>query len=661
MKNFRWTLFIVVVTALAAATWWAWSPSMGNHSVPESPVHLTAPLPQSGTVETEKKSPSPVIAQPNIGQSPAVVQSLQRRVLEGSRWSYDVQVSRTLTLGAETENTGHITLKVAGLLELTVADVEDGLVHLYANMKNVKFGGESAAGGQADPDVVRSLEKAIEAPFFVTMELTGRVEAVHFRAGTDEMARGLLKSVVTTGQVVVPKGINMTEWETEETDSTGDYRAKYLRDDASKIIHKTKTHYVRLATAGGMVHPGVGAGNHQKIVFRGTIESNNDGWPKVVEETEELALASSPNMPAVTTRGRARWELVATGENRHLVGAFQREWQSLETAELAKIEGVVATERQHDEALTGGEPLAVMLGTLKGVPGDESGDADRAALLVKAAAALRLAPEDADQVRSEIQGDPDAKGVGTLLGALGGANTAEANQALAELVKDKTLPPEVRADAASHLGQSTAVTKEHVEALWDGVRDEDADVHSQSLLALGAAAQGLGADKPEDAKSVVETLMEYFANAETDEQRVLALQALGNTGDKTMMPTIEAAMAWPTDEVRAAAAMALRFVQDPAADVWITAIMIQDESSMAKKAAIAASIFRPFPAVAQALETALKHDPAAEVRHAALQTLAAQLPQAVVVLPVITWTAENDADEELRVAAAQILEGAAGM
>ncbi|NUN13575.1 MAG: HEAT repeat domain-containing protein [Myxococcales bacterium] len=661
MKTFRWSFFVVVVLLLAAAVWSAWSPSRPQvvSSSPSTRSEVVEPLREAKSNEQRLSETTGVLSQAKT--KPAVGIPSKRAARVGAQWLYDVSISRTLTLGADSEKQGDITLNVAGLLNLTVANVEEGMIHLHAVMDNVRFGGESSGGTQADPDVIRALEKAIEVPFFVTIDTTGRVEAVHFRTGTDEMARGLLKSVVTTGQMVLPTAAGISSWEVEETDSTGDYRARYQVDADGKRLQKTKLSYVRLATAAGLVDSGAGVMRMDTITFRGMYEPRSDGWPETINESEELTLASSSKLPALKTRGQARWSLVSTGNNPALVDTFQREWSLLETAELAKIEGVTATDKQHDLALVGGEPLAVMLGSLAALPADETADAERAGLMVRASAALRLEPKEATRVGAEIRNNAAAPHVGTLLGALGGANTPEAQQTLADLLKDTNLPAQVRADAAAHLGQSTLTDKAHVETLWDGVQDPDLDVHSQSLLALGASAQGLKTEHPEVAKSVTEKLMEYFATATTDEDRVLTLQALGNTGDAAMVPTLESAIVWPNEVVRAAAVMAFRFVQHPAAEPWITTVMVHDESNLVQKAAMAAGIFRPFSAMAMALEAVLKQDPAADVRHAALQTLAAQLPNAVVVLPAITWVAENDADEEIRLAAAQILEGAAGL
>jgi HEAT repeat protein len=106
--------------------------------------------------------------------------------------------------------------------------------------------------------------------------------------------------------------------------------------------------------------------------------------------------------------------------------------------------------------------------------------------------------------------------------------------------------------------------------------------------------------------------------------------------------------------VRTAAAAALRFVPDPAADVLLSKAMTSDPEVTVRSAALMAAGYRAYDPLAQALETVAK-DPDAKLRGALVSALTQMAQHDSQALVLLDWIATNDPSDEIRSQARGVL------
>jgi HEAT repeat protein len=156
--------------------------------------------------------------------------------------------------------------------------------------------------------------------------------------------------------------------------------------------------------------------------------------------------------------------------------------------------------------------------------------------------------------------------------------------------------------------------------------------------------------KVDDAGNGLRTLIDAFNAAQTPEDRVLSLRALGNSGDARIVPLALGALSDANADVRGAAVNAVRFVAGAEADQLLASAMLSDtDPEVRRKAIDTVTGFRFVPSFFAAYGAILSQETFPLVRRAVAQSLdkVRSTPEAIGLLQ----RASSDASEDVRAVA----------
>lgn len=530
-----------------------------------------------------------------------------------------------------------ITFGVQGDLDVAYADATDRGERFRFVLRNAKLTAGSAQG--FDPERAREVEGDLQKPFFVTLSRAGHVVELQVPRESTSIVAGLRKHIATLLQYEVS---SESRWDASENDTTGVYHASY-EQKGSEIL-RLKDRYVQMLTAKGLVE--ASAQVQQTVAGRASLELDADRWPSKLSVLERTITKSGGSLRDIVSQRTDSLELTGSSDDREALGSAMREAGDYETVSLESLELFVAQQHNADLAMVRGRSMTTLVTTLDDK--DEQVSLEAAAALT---AYLRLHPEESAKLGARMRTyDYGAK---RIFGALSAAGTPEAQEVLADVLRDGKAHKDAREDAAIALSMSENPQHESLEAVRRAMHDRDPEVASASTLAAGNLARQLAENDPDTAKDVVGELLARLDRSTGADEQVMLLRALGNSGDLRALPYAERFLLSSTDIVRAAACDTLTFVKSEAADNLLVRAMGRDESEMVRGNAVRVSAHRPFEAYFAPLARVLAEDTAASVRLAAVERLglASQDPR---VLEVIR-RAMQDANEDVRNAATAIV------
>ena len=209
----------------------------------------------------------------------------------------------------------------------------------------------------------------------------------------------------------------------------------------------------------------------------------------------------------------------------------------------------------------------------------------------------------------------------------------------------------------SSLGSSKSPTDETMATLTSALSSPDKDVANTAALGLGGAVHTLSADPgtaPASVGDAAQRLIDRLQSATPDDDRVICLEALGNSGDARAFAAVQPFLAYAGTTVRATATRALRFIAGGDADQALIAAT-GDAQVEVRAAAVSTIPFRPVAGVLAAMVRLLKSDPVVGIRVAVVNGLNAQLDADPAILAALQWAAENDPSSTVRTAAGQAI------
>jgi HEAT repeat protein len=195
----------------------------------------------------------------------------------------------------------------------------------------------------------------------------------------------------------------------------------------------------------------------------------------------------------------------------------------------------------------------------------------------------------------------------------------------------------------------------NVQALAAMTSDPDNDISSSATLALGASARTLGTTDPALYQDTVGNLLTDLANAQSPQQMMLDLRALGNSGDPRVLAAAQNAMSVQDVGVRLAAVSAVRFVPGSDCDTFLTSVAENDPDESVRVQALATiQTYRSAAGFLPLFAAVLQRDGSPIVRRAALQALNTirTNPEAA---SLIAAAARDDSSEDVRQYAQAIL------
>lgn len=548
---------------------------------------------------------------------------------QGMEQQYQLDESTIIT----TSNGQPITqLDLHGPMKLTGLD---------ASLKTVvrgEFKGVVTAGTGADSKIGGAdvLSEAAHRPFVLEYDSEGRFVSAK---GEVQVPVFVARVWIALGQYLqfVRADAKGDQWEEHESDAAGKYLAAYLKKGPGTIF-KRKVMYESFAAKA--------LASYDIKSSAATFALDSDESLVTFDLSEETS-ANPGGGPLPAFEGATHLKLARTAR----VAVTDRLKDYLAAAATATP--LSDRQPQEDESVRNkariaGFTLGKVYDDLKAFANDKatSDQRDRAGrAFVALTAMLREDPAVFESVKKRIK--HNGPQLETMLAALRDAGTPAAQTLLAELAGPKSpLDGEERMEAARSLSRVEQPSLETVHALKD--LRSDPDLGQQATYGLGSALHRLQGRDPSLANEVRSTLTDQLTTATTPDEQAVVLTALGNAGDASTLNAIRGYLASASEEVRAAAAQALRRIAGAEADQLLAATCT-DPSANVRYSVVDAIRERPSANVlAAALEALAVREPEFQVRARAVNTLAQWAPEIGGIADVLRVVAQSDPNADLR-------------
>ncbi len=540
--------------------------------------------------------------------------------------------------------------QVSSALDLQIVDRRRDELAVKVELRG--FSLSPLAGGAGADD--GGLGRAVQRPFWVRLGTDGAVHGYRFAEELTGEQRNFVRGVFSAYMHAVPADAQGT-WEANDVDAAGtliaSFRLEAGRDADATSVERHKLRYT--AMAGDEIHPHEFTGGSRATFSRAL------GWLRGVDVDERTTLRMDELGLAIEARTVLAITLVEASVQRESTTAA---WDEAWLPAGGHTEDLVAGAEAHDRArwskLLERETLVSLTNALAALLVAEPQDAeaiDKAWLAIQWL--VRLRPETAREIQARVAAGMDAHLGRMLLSALGGAGTIAAQDVLAALRADASLPGEVRTAATMALFQLAAPSPRVLGDLTrdlGGAREFTGD-DALAMLLLGALAPRAGEARIEG-RSALDVLLGFEAQAADQGRLDLWLDALGNTGSEAVVAHAGRFVAHPDDAVRAAAYHALRRVPG-AASLALLERGFADPSP-AVRADVVAALGQHDSATARALlGRAARDDADADVRRASVAALARFATPGTAARQTLEFVAQSDPDATNRSQARGFLAG----
>jgi len=537
-----------------------------------------------------------------------------------------------------------MNLSVQGRWAETFVGGQAGVARYHVTITHAKV---LSNGRPAD-----ALRAEIEAPFFLERDHDGAVTGFYFERTTPELARSIVKTATAMRQVVLRPG---QAWATTEQDPTGEYEAQYTRGPGPLTLGKKRTRYTRLSTARGL-RPTADVGSAEVSDDTTIVLTAEDELDRL-DTRVQTNVRPGDGLPTAAGKLQGAFVLHDRGTDASKVGEFERRRDALDRVEMITKPDVSVTAeawRESDRQVVGKRTLTDMVASLSKVPVEDK--RARAEAMATLRADFRLRPEDTSRAAALVTSAPVEDGK-AITAALGGVGSPEAQRALVAIVDNAGVPLPVRLNASTAILLLEQPDPALVTELRRQMTDPNEHIRGASALALGSVIQRIATEHPAEGDAAVVALVASLQTAPTARERVIALRALGNSGDARVTPLASQAYSDQAADVRIAAVHAVRFVPGAEADALITRAMLTDPDARVRVQAIdTVAAHRFVPTYFQAFDAILSGDNFPLVRRAVARSLGTSsgLHQAAALL----HRAATDPSADVRAVAMAALQSA---
>jgi hypothetical protein len=555
----------------------------------------------------------------------------RRQWSAGATYVYEIASTRALAMRRGAGPGQSRALALSGRLSISVVgpapDGAGSQLRLALNEIAPAGAGAALAGDAA----------RLARAFYAVAEPSGQLASFAFPRGITGAERATLKGLASALQVVVPDPA-AAAWRATEQDTSGEYEAAY--DAYGAAVHKAKERYVRARGPRGLAP--IRDPSAYAVASSIDFELDGSGWPRTASEDETLTVTAGSMRVEARTRTTAR--LAAVEQTADLARIVAAEAPALTPEPEADEAGFASARRRADEGLVDGASYRTLLGDFA------SADVKlRNHTIARMAALFRIQPDTAPQAAGAIlRGELAAETTQRLIGALGGAGTAEAQRALASVLGADQASPETRSDAAAALGMTKQPTDASKQALIQAAGSSDPALASTAAMGLGNLIKRMDEQGSGDPSDAITALIQRLAGAADDAERTQCLDALGNSGDPRALSAIEPYLASDAVPVRAAAVEALRFMAGTDDRI---AVALQDLAAQVRRAAAGALAYRAITPMLALVTATLEHDADVDTRLQLVTALKLRKREEPLLAELLAWAAAHDPAEEVRSAA----------
>ncbi|OJH36469.1 HEAT repeat domain-containing protein [Cystobacter ferrugineus] len=519
------------------------------------------------------------------------------------------------------------------------------------------FTSKGALGSGPAPEDVSGL---VTGNSYVELGADGKVRSIHFDPRMSPLGQNLVRDMLSLRSMHLSlPARDGASWTSDEEDFNGRYSAPYTLAFPEEGLARV--------TKGPRTYAATGASKLTKVApLVRSLPSTGGEWVLELDTHQPRSLRSHVEVELVASsrvigRSLSHLELtppeqavVATVDVRQLQESFQaRTARGVRPGDLAARDADARIEERIQREELGSDTWSSLL--------EKAGEAspDRARLFLKFKALFLLHPEtcrDASALLAMSDGPHDTT-FQLVAGALVSAGTPEAQHALVAAIdatRDRTPHQRTLSGLLGTLSHPNEDAESVLHSLVKG--HAQAEVRDTARLALGNVARSLQGQEPQRAERLIQDSVAYARSAESQPERILALQALGNTGATQGLEVIEQTVRDPDVSLRRTGASALRFIETEQAERLLLELVTRDASESVRGEAVSALSFRTLSAgtVAELLQR-VRQDPSESVRQLLVKVLADEAPRHAGVLSTLEEVSRTDASAAVRKLATLVL------
>ncbi len=482
--------------------------------------------------------------------------------------------------------------KVSGELSASVLEKSgEGAFIVYrirGPVVSIKTGGQEAVSES------NRVMTALARPLFALVGPDDRVISVRIDPKGGVFPQSIERSLIAATQFIVPvKNAGRLEWETEEDDTNGRYLARYevvqpcsVHEEmpAAAVIRKTKIKYLdeQSQSSPGTAEPSA------KIIPSGAVLGVFDctAGRLLSLKGEESQVINIADKQVASTKIRFQIDFVRRERaNREYLAFLHHELVALEkvakAVSLSWREPEEVSETALQKGKLGSATLEDLLSELRSNESEGMKPPGNTQLFLKFKALLYLHPEASDRV-AEVMIKAPAKSLtmNMLTEALAAVGHANAQKALVSVIRkrgDDIAALELLLPSLTKSASPTMLAEETLH--YYAFTSSNSQLSGTARLLLGTMARTLSRSSPERAKKIIASLVGQLAKKPGTEQARQLLLALGNTGSVAALPDIRGFFADPSSRLRAAATLALRFIEGVEADDLLMRALTEDHES----------------------------------------------------------------------------------
>ncbi|WP_257452583.1 HEAT repeat domain-containing protein [Archangium lipolyticum] len=563
------------------------------------------------------------------------------------------------SLGASPEGQSAETVVTGRWRETCVrTDATSHVLEVSVEDAKGHFRSGGGIGGGGAPMGAREL---VEGKSFVVMGSDGSVRSIHFDPSFSPLGENILRDMLSMRSVSLKGPLrDGGSWTSEEEDVNGRYNASYaLALPGPDLARVTKVRQEYLATGSGQDMKTVKPLVRALPGSESTLELELDTYQlRSLRSRVEVSLTFGGRTFGQTTGSLALTPDTGAAPPTVDPQALQRAFSAqvsrgVRAGDLAARDADARIEERIQREELGDETWQSLLEKVG------AASPDRAKLFLKFRALFLLHPEtcqDASKLLALSKG-PHELDFQLVAGALVSAGTPEAQQALVAAI-------EATGDRLPHqrtltplLGMVAKPTEATESALHALVRDHAlGEVRDTARLALGNMARTLQEQEPGRAERLVQEGVEFARSARNLEERVVAIQTLGNTGSPQGFEYLSQSVKDPNAAVRQKGVSALRFIETEAAERLLLEVASRDEAASVRGEAVVSLSFRRLSAATVGeLLRRVRQDPSESVRQLIVKVLADEAPRYLEIRETLEQVSREDASSSVRKVATLVL------
>ncbi len=624
----------VVLVALATAGATALAAGFWQLRKPPSQEAAGAASDASAAIAAASRSSQAAIAGKRVGELPVWTQ--------GASVRYTMQQQTEVT---QDNGVPMIAISLSGTLD--VARISERQVRFSFEGKLESLDGGKSTAGLGD-DARAKLEAQFHEPFFAELPL-GANSVLFTSRSVPPFVIQNWKSLLGELQFQAGEAVG-TRWQVSEPSPLGSCEFEYdLRPDNEVGKHSSAcTPKADDGLAAGYVSIDLDR------VFRFGVGGRLDAF--TVDE-------------AVVTKVT---QLTPSFRSRHLLSLRFVSQEGLSAAQLASYNNTLnaeavnanelveaARDAELDTARVGNREFAGVMAelvTLQSKLQDRASREKYEREYVALVGMLRLSPtKHLDTIEEHIKQDGPLQSA--LISALQDSGTEVAHARMAKLFNASKLSRDAKMELARGLSLTSQPSLTSVEALR--TMKSDPVYGGQAVYGLGSSAYKLRETNPELSREISKELVHELQTTSSLDDQLARLIALGNAGPADAIDAIRPSLTSSNENIRAAAAQALRRIEDDHADELLL-ILLTDESPIVRVSAIGAVGERKPTQQAVARIAALcVAEPTFHARAVAVQLATSWLSAAPALTQVLDAVATRDESEDLRLIARNALAAAA--